>query len=158
MSGSNCCFLTCIQISQEAGQVVWYSHLLKNFWQFVVSHTVKDFSVVNEAKVYVLLEFSCSSYDPTDVGSSVSGSSAFCKGNLNIYSSTLNIWKFSVHVLLKPHLEDFEHYFASVWDECNCGIDERNWQNTENYQSWWIGTGDGFIDLFSLLLKCLKIS
>ena len=84
MSGSNCCFLICIQISQEAGQVVWYSHLLKNFWQFVVSHTVKGFSVVNEAEVYVLLEFSCSFYDPINVGSLVFGSSAFCKGNLNI--------------------------------------------------------------------------
>ena len=69
MSGSNCYFLTCIQISQEAGQVVWYSHLLKDFPQFVVTHTVKGFSVVNEAEEDVFLEFSCFSYDPTDVGS-----------------------------------------------------------------------------------------
>ena len=68
MSNSNCCFLTCIQVSQEAGQVVWYSYLLKNFPQFVVIHTVKGFSIVNKAEVDVLLEFSCISYDPVDVG------------------------------------------------------------------------------------------
>ena len=101
MPGSNCCFLTCIQISQEAGQVVWYFHLLKNFPQFVVIHTVKGFSIVSEAEVEVFLEFSCFFYDPTDVGNLISGSSAFSK-------SSLNIWKFSVHVLLKPGLENFE--------------------------------------------------
>ena len=95
------------EISQEAGKVVWYFHILRNFLQFVVIHTVKDFSVVNEAEVDVFLEFSCFSYDPTDVGNLISGSSAFSK-------STLNIWKFSVHVLLKPGLENFEHYFASM--------------------------------------------
>ena len=113
MSGSNCCFLTWIQISQEAGKLVWCSHLFKNFPQFVVIHTVKSSSVVNEADVF--LEFSCFFYDPADVGNLISGSSAFSK-------SSLNIWKFSVHVLLKPCLENFEHYFASVWDECNCAI------------------------------------
>ena len=92
MSSSNCCFLTCTQISQEAGQVVWYSHLLKNFPQFVVIHTLKGFNVVNEAEVF--LEFF---YDPMDVGNLISGSSAFSK-------SSLNIWKFSVHRLLKPSL------------------------------------------------------
>ena len=102
MSGSNCCFLTCIQISQEAGQVVCYSHLLKNFSQFVVIHTVKGFSVVNEAELDVFLEFSCFFYDSTDVGTLISGSSAFSE-------SSLNIWEFLVHVLLKPRLEDFEH-------------------------------------------------
>ena len=115
MSNSNCCFLTRIQISQEAGKVVWYSHLLKIFPQFVVIHTVKSFSIVNEAEVDVFLEFSCFFYDPTNVGSLISGSSAFSK-------SSLNIWKFSVHVLLKPNLENFEHYFASMWDECNCTV------------------------------------
>ena len=95
MSSSNCCFLTCIQISQEAGQLVWYSYLFKNFSQFVVIHTVKGFSVVNEAEVDVFQEFSCFFCDPMDVGSLISGSSAFSKSNLNI-------WKFSVHVLLKP--------------------------------------------------------
>ena len=84
MSGSNCCLLTCIQISQEAGQVVWYSHLFKNFAQFVVIHTVKGFDVVIKAEVDVFLEFSCFSYDPTDVGNLISGSSAFSKSSLNI--------------------------------------------------------------------------
>ena len=110
MSSSNCCFLTCIQISQEAGKVVWYSHLLKNFPQFVAIHTVKDFSVVNEAEIDVFLELSCFFNDPMDVGNLISGSCAFSK-------SSLNIWKFSVHVLLKPGLENFEHYFPSMWDE-----------------------------------------
>ena len=115
MPGSNCCFLTCIQISQEAGKVVWYSHLLKNFPQFVVIHTVKGFSTVNEAEVDVFVELSWFFDDPADVGNLISGSSAFSK-------SSLNIWKFMVHVLLKPGLENFEHYFASMWDECNCAI------------------------------------
>ena len=87
MSGSSCCFLTSIQISQEAGQVVWYSHLLKNFPQFVVTHTVKGFSVVNEAEVEVFLEFPCFFYDSMDVGNSISGSSAFSK-------PSWYIWKF----------------------------------------------------------------
>ena len=115
MSGSNCCFLTCIQISQEAGQVVWYSHLLKNFPQFVVIHTVKAFSIANRAEADVLLEFSCFFYVPMDVGNLVFRSSAFSK-------SSLNIWKFLVHILLKPGLENFEHYFASMWNECYCSV------------------------------------
>ena len=113
MSSSNCCFLTCIQVSQEAGQVVWYSHLFQNFPQFVVIHTVKGFGIVNKADVF--LELSCFSDDPMDVGNLISGSSAFSK-------SSLNIWKFTVHLLLKPALENFEHYFASMWDECNCAV------------------------------------
>ena len=112
MSSSNCCFLTCLQVSQEAGQVVWYSHL---FQQFIVIHTVKGFGIVNKAEVGVFLKFSCFFDDPTDVGNLLSGSSTFSK-------SSLNIWKFTIHVLLKPGLEDFEHYFASVWDECNCVV------------------------------------
>ena len=115
MPSSNCCFLTCIQISQEAGQVVWYSHLFKNFPQFVVIHTVKGFGVVNKVEVDVFLELSCFFGNPTDVGNLISGSSAF-------YKSSLNIWNFMAHVLLKPGLENFEHYFASVWDECNCVV------------------------------------
>ena len=111
MSGSNCCFLTRIQISQVAGQVVWYSHLFKNFPQFVVIHTVEGFGVVSKAEVDVFLELSSFFNDPTDVGSLNSGSSAFSK-------SSLNIWKSVVHVLLKPGLENFEHYFASMRDEC----------------------------------------
>ena len=115
MSGSNCCFLTYIQISQEAGKVVWYYHLFQNFPQFLVIHTVKGFGVVNKAEIDVFLEISCFFDDPMDVGNLVSGSSAFSK-------SSLNIWKFLVHVLLKPSLENFEHYFASMWDECNCAV------------------------------------
>ena len=100
-SGSNRCFFTYIQISQEAGKVVWYSHLLKNCSQFVVIHTVKDFGIVNKAEIDVFPELSCFFYDPKDVGNLISGSSAFSK-------SSLNIWKFLVHVLLKPSLENFE--------------------------------------------------
>ena len=115
ISGSNYCFLTCIQISQEAGQVVWYSHLLKNFPQFVVIHTVKGFGIVSKAEVDVFLELFCFFYDPTDFGNLTSGSSAFSK-------SSLIIWRFLVHVLLKPGLENFENYFASLWDEGNCTV------------------------------------
>ena len=87
--------------------MVWYSHLLKNFPQFVVIHTVKGYGTINKAEVDVFLEFSCFFYDPADVGNFISGSSGFSK-------SSLNIWKFTVHVLLKPGLENFEHYFTSV--------------------------------------------
>ena len=107
VSSSNCCFLTCIQISQEAGQVVWYSHLLKNFPQFIVIHTGKGFGIVNKAEIDVFLELSCFFHDPADVGNLISGSSAFSK-------TSLDIWKFTVHVLLKPGLENFEHCFTSV--------------------------------------------
>ena len=86
-----------MQVSQEAGKVVWYSHLLKNFPQFVVIHTVKGFGIVNKAEIDIFLELSCFFDDPADVGNLISGSSAFSK-------STLNIWKFVVHVLLKPGL------------------------------------------------------
>ena len=115
MSNSNCCFLTCIQVSQEAGKVVWYFHLIKNFPQFVVIHTIKGFGIVNEAEVDVFLELSCFFNDPTDVGNLTSSSSAFSK-------PSLNVWKFSVHILLKPSLKDFEHYLASMWNEHNCAV------------------------------------
>ena len=107
MSSSNCCFLTCMQISQEADQVVWYSHLLKNFPQFIVIHTAKGIGLVIKAKIDVFLELSCFFDDPLDVGNLISGSSACSK-------TSLNIRKFTVHVLLKPGLENFEHYFTSV--------------------------------------------
>ena len=107
MSGSNYCFLTCIQVSQETGKLVCYSHLFKNFQQFVVIHTVKGFSVVNETKVDVFLEFPCFFCDPRDVGYLISGSSAFSK-------SSLYIWNFSIHILLKRSLKDFEHDIASM--------------------------------------------
>ena len=88
-SSSNCCFLTWIQISQEAGKVLWYSHFLKNFPQFVVIHTVKGFSIVNEAEIDAFLEFSCFFCDPADVGNLSSGSSAFSKSSLDIYLEVL---------------------------------------------------------------------
>ena len=106
MSSSNRSFLTCIQISQKAGQVVWYSHLFKNFPQFVVIHRIKGFGIVNK-EVDIFLELSCFFDDPLDVGNLISGSSAFS-------TTSLNICKFTVHVLLKPGLENFEHYFTSV--------------------------------------------
>ena len=115
MSRSTCCFLTCIQISQEEHQVVWYSHLFQNFPHFIVIHTVKAFGIVNKAEVDVFLELSCFFDDPAYVGNLIYGSSSFSK-------SSLNIWKFTVHVLLKPGLENFEHYFASMWDEYNCAV------------------------------------
>ena len=115
MSSFNCCFLTCIQVSQEAGLVVWYSHLMKNFPQFIVIHTVKGFGVVNKAERDVFLELSCFFNDPVDIGNLISDSSGFSK-------ASLNICKFSVHVLLKPGLENFKHYFTSLWDECNCVV------------------------------------
>ena len=112
MSGCNCCFLTCIQISQEAGKVLWYSHLFKNLPQFVVICPVKGFSIVSEV-ADVFLEFSCFFYDPVAVGKLISCSSVFSK-------SSLYIWYFLVHILLKPSLKDFENYLASMWNECNC--------------------------------------
>ena len=115
MSSSNCCFLTCIQVSQEAGQVVWYSHLFQNFPLFIVIHTVKGFGIVNKAEIDVFLELSCFFDDQRDVGYLTSGSSAFSK-------SSLNVWKFLVHVLQNPRLENFERYLASMWDECNCAV------------------------------------
>ena len=114
MSSSNCCFLTCIQVSQEAGQVVWYSHLFQNFPQFIVIRTAKGFGIVNKADIDVFWN-----------------SLAFF-----MIQQMLAIWslvplpflkpawtrKFKVHILLKPGLENFEHYFTSVWDECNCAV------------------------------------
>ena len=111
MSCSNCCFLAYIQIYRETGNVVWDCHLFKNF---IVIHTVKGFGVISE-EVDTFLVFFWFFYDPEDVGNLISGSSAISK-------SSLNIWKFMVHVLLKPVLENFEHYFAIVWDDCNCAI------------------------------------
>ena len=111
MSGYNCCFLTCIQVSQEAGKVVWYSHLLKNFPQLVVIHTVKDFSIVNEADVlgedslaFTMIQWMLAVWY-----------SAF-------YKSSFYICKFLVHILLQPSLKDFEHYLASMWNECSCAV------------------------------------
>ena len=113
MSGSNCCFLTCIQLSQE---VVRWSGSPISLWifQFMI-HTVRGFSIVNDSEVDVFLKFPCFFFDLTDVGSLISGSSAFSKSNLNIL-------KFLFHILLKPSLKDFKHYLTSIWDECCCGV------------------------------------
>ena len=134
VSSSNCWFLICIHISHEAGQVVWYFHILKNFPQFLVIHTVKAFGVVNR-EVDVFLELSCFFDDPVDSGNLISDSSAFSK-------TSLNICKFTVHVLLKPGLENFEHYFASLWDEYNrvvvwtfFGV-AFLWDGNENWPFW----------------------
>ena len=87
--------------------MVWYSHVFQNFPQFIVSHTVKDVGIVNKVEINVFLELTCLFYDPADVSNLISGSSAFPK-------TSLNIWKFTVYVLLKPGLENFEHYFTSM--------------------------------------------
>ena len=108
MSSSNSCFLICIQISQETDQVFWYSHLFQNFPQFIVIHTFKGFSIVNKSEIDAFLELSCFFHDQADVGNLISGSSAFSK-------TSLNIRKFTVHILLKPGLENFEHYFTRLF-------------------------------------------
>ena len=95
--------------------MVWHFHLSKSFPLFIVIHTVKGFGLINKAEVDVFLKFSCFFYDPVNVGNLMSGSSAFSK-------SSLYIWKFSVHLLLKPSLEDFEHYLASMRDKRNCAV------------------------------------
>ena len=107
MSGSNCCFLTCIQVLQEASKVLWYSHLLKNFPQFAVIHSVKSFMQSMKQKQTFFLKFSCFFNDPTDVGNLISGSSAFSK-------TSLSIWKFTVHILLKPGLDNYIIYILLI--------------------------------------------
>ena len=102
--------------------MVWYSHLFQNFPQFVVIHKVKGFGVVNKAKVGIFLELSCFFDDLTDVGNLISGSSGLFWPLLTFSKSSLNIWKFTVHVLLKTGLENFEHNPTSVWEECNCAV------------------------------------
>ena len=113
MSSSKCCFLTCIYVSQKAGKVVWNSHLFKNFPVCCDPH--KGFHIVNEAEVDAFLEFLCFFYDTEDFVNLNSGSSV-------VSESSLYIWKFSVHIMLKPSLKDFEHNLASMQYECNCII------------------------------------
>ena len=100
MSSSNCCFLTCIQISQEAGQVVWYAHLFHSFPQFIVTDTVKGFDIVNKAEIDVFLELSCFFHDPADVGNLISGSSAFSKTSLNIWNNMCYFQTFFIYMLI----------------------------------------------------------
>ena len=115
MSGSKCCFLTCIQIFQETGKVIFYFYLFKNFPQFFVIHTLKGFSIVSEAEVDVFLELPCFLHDLTNISNLISGTSPPWK-----YS--LYTWKFLVQVLLKPSFKDFEHNFAIMWNEPNCVV------------------------------------
>ena len=115
VSSSNCCFLTCIQASQQAGQVVWYSHIFQNFLQFIVIHTAEGFGIVNKVEIDVFLECSFFFWWSSRCWQLISASSAFSK-------TSFNVWKFTVHVLLKPGLENFENYFTSVWDECSCAF------------------------------------
>ena len=115
MSGSNYCFLNHIQVSQETGKVVWYSHHFKNFTQFVVIPTVRGLSVVSETEVDVFLELLCFLHNPMNVGNLISGCSAFSK-------PSLYIWKFFIHILLKPSLTDVEHHLIRMWEEHNCMV------------------------------------
>ena len=116
MSSSNCCFLTCIQVSQEADQVVWSSYPFQNFPQFIVIHTIKGFGIVSEAEIDAFLELSCFFHDPADVGNLITGSSAFSK-------TSLNIRKFMVHVLLKPGLENFELTLLACEPSKDCSLE-----------------------------------
>ena len=143
MSSYNCCFLTCIQVSQEIDKVVWYSYNFKNFSQFVVIHTVKGFSIVNEA-VDVFLEFLCFLYDPTNVGSLISGSSAFSK-------PSLHIWKLLVHVLLKPSLKDFEHNLTSMWKWAQ--VYSSKWKWFSSIVVWTIPWSEMSVGLLSTWLQ-----
>ena len=120
MSNSNCCFMICIQISQDGGQVICYSHLLKSFPQFVVIHTVKCFCILNKAEIDVFFFFFFSGTLLLSQWSN--GCLQFDLWLLCFFKSSLNIWKFKVHVLLKTGLENFEHYFPSMWEECNCVV------------------------------------
>ena len=115
VSRSNGCLLTCIEVSQEASQVVWYSHHFQNFPQFTVIHTVKGFGIVNKAEIDIFMELSCCFHDPAYVDNLISDSSAF-----SIIS--LNLWNFMIHILLKPALENFKNYLSGLWDECNCAV------------------------------------
>ena len=119
MSDSNCCFFTHIQVSQEAGKMVWYSHLFKNFLVCCDPHSQRlvneAISIVNEAEVDVFLEFPCFLPGPINFNNLISDPSTLSK-------PTLYIWKLSVHVLLKPSLKDFEYNLANMWNECNCMV------------------------------------
>ena len=128
MSSLNCCFLTCIQVSQEAGQVAWYSHLFKNFPQFVVIHRVKGFGIVNKAEVDVFLELSCFFYDPVDDGNLISGSSAFSKSSLTSGSSQFMYckslaWRILSIALLACEMSATVWLFEHLWDCLSLGLE-----------------------------------
>ena len=134
MSSSNCCILTCIQVSQEASQVVWYPSFFRIFHSLLLIHTIKGFDVVNKAEIDASLELFCFFDAPADVGNLISGSSAFSK-------TSLNICKFMVHILLRAGLENFEHYFTSMWDECNCAVVYLNVGNSCRDSSFHLTSG-----------------
>ena len=113
VQGSNCCFLTCIQASQETGKMICYSHFFKSFPQFIMIHTVKGFGIVNETEVDVFLELPCFLYDPVNVSNLISGSSFFSK-------PSLDIWKFLMCIVLKPSMQDFKHDLTSMGDKYSC--------------------------------------
>ena len=128
MSRSNCCFLTCIQISQEADQVVWYSHLLKNLPQFLVIHTVKGFGIVNKEEVDVFLELSCFFDDPMYISNLISGSSAFSKSSLNIQKFTvlnyLNLaWRILIITLPACELNGIVPSLSILWHCLSLGLE-----------------------------------
>ena len=120
--------MTCIQVSQETGKMVWYSHLSESFKQFVMICTVKGFLVVNETEIAVLLKFSCIFYTPGTVGNSISSSSCFSK-------RSLDIWKFLIHLILKSSMQDFKHDLTSMGNECNC-LMVRTFFNTTFLGNW----------------------
>ena len=134
MSSSNCCFLACIQLSKEVGQVIWYFHLFQNFPQFIVMHTVKDAGVVSKAEIDVFLELSCFFHDPAHVSNLISGSSAFSK-------TSLNIWTFTVHILLKPETLVLWPPHAKSWlieKDSDAGRDwgQEEKGTTEDWDGW----------------------
>ena len=110
---SYCCFLTCIQVSPETDRMVWYPHFSKSFPQFVMIHTFKGSSIVNERETDVFLKFPCFLYNPANVGHLISSSSSFSK-------PSLDIWKLLAHTVLKPSMQDFKHDLTSMGDKCNC--------------------------------------
>ena len=131
MSSSNCCFLTCIQISQEADQVVWYSHLFQNFPQFIVIHTVKGFGIVNKAEIDVFLELSCFFDDPVDAGNLISGFSAFSKTHLNIWKFTVKLWEANGRFL---SCEALSHL---LWpSDCTVEVAKTQWSKVTWHRSY----------------------
>ena len=154
MSSSNCCFRFCIQISQEAGQVVWYSHLFQNFPQFVVIHTVKGFGIVNKAEVDIFLELFCFIDDPVDVGNLISGSSAFCKSPWTSGSSWIKCyWSLAWRILsitllaceMSANVRSFEHSLALPF----FGI----WMKTDLFQSCGPAEFSAFVGMLSAALS-----